>query len=125
MAERISEDFGITTTIYSCGRSGATLYPDGDWCNDYRRNLDISYFDDVYGNWIEAHKKTTNFLGMLKLINEYVKSEAEYIPEWWKDMKECNNWIFGEEKENDSKEIENDNQLKIEFEEEIDTRKAA
>ena len=118
LQEYIEEKWGYKIEIYQHGRGGATVYPEleGSCGRGYSRNLDLDKivcWDDFernedepeYCEWDSAYKQAKDYLEIFKFINEAARAEAKYIPEWWKDMKEANEWFEYSEDYKDNVEI--------------------
>jgi hypothetical protein len=102
LEDAIQERFGERVKLYTTGRSGATVIVD-DWSShagggrlyyDEHKLIDEDYSVSGYEN---LYRK----LFILEYINRYCKEYMDYLPEWWKDMKEANEWNWDEEEEED------------------------
>ena len=88
LREIIKEKFGYELTFYSYGRNGATIAP-----SEFMKSAPCNTFGglryDVDEDNIDESKKV---LEMLRYINDYWNDTSKYIPQWWKDIKEANEW---------------------------------
>ena len=85
--QEIETKFGVEVKLYSWGRSGATIAPD-KWmapccCGGFGGLVDISY---------EEVEDLDAMLAVLRYINTQVHDFCNHIDEWWKDVKEQNEW---------------------------------
>jgi hypothetical protein len=115
----IEDDFDLKLTIYSWGRSGATIAPDGfsyhgnygSFSNtlntdkivcpgDYEDLDDPSYTGG--DSWVDALKIAQRHLGAFKYINTVVRRSAQGdLTHWWEELKAANDWTFGNEEEDE------------------------
>ena len=94
LTEQIKEKFGYDLKFYSYGRQGATIAPD-DWKNPSACNSFAGFNSSVLpdtGCGLEDYNEMYNILNTLKYINKYWSGVVDYLPEWWKDNKEANEY---------------------------------
>lgn len=86
----IADKFGKTLKFYSYGRMGATIAP-AEWMNPAPCNNFGSCSYQV-GETLEELEEAKKVLKILKYINSYWRNTADYIPKWWKETKEANEY---------------------------------
>ena len=115
LQDEIQEQTGLTMRLYTWGRGGATIAPDGfsdshhhfnnylnrdlviDWW-DYEKLESTYYLDeseDAATEWAEAYKAVQSHLAAFKLINERVRAEAgQDLAAWWTEEKAARELSF-------------------------------
>ena len=90
LVDSIENDFGEKLTFYQYGRQGATIAPDDYMapapCNNFG-SLNYTVHDGLDG-----YNHGRKLLRMFRYINQYWKNTAKYVPEWWTEMKEANDY---------------------------------
>lgn len=88
LQDDLYENYYITWNLYQYGRMGATIAPDEIMaracCGGFGGLSDVVYEYEV--------ETLDDVLAALRYINKSVKDFCENIEEWWKDMKEANEW---------------------------------
>ncbi|MFA5323717.1 MAG: hypothetical protein WC373_13680 [Smithella sp.] len=86
----IEEKYGERLTFYSFGRSGATIAP-AEYMLPAGGNL-FGGLSLTVDEGLDGYNQLKHALAMFREINRYWADAAANIPEWWKDMKEGNDW---------------------------------
>jgi hypothetical protein len=86
LEESIYEEFKERLTLYTYGRSGATIAPD-ELMTRHSAHGYGSYGDrwDNGGDAVEQLEVACEDLAIIQFIDKAVRAEAAYIPEWWKE----------------------------------------
>jgi len=121
----VKETHGFDWCIFQYGCSGATIAMEKfSWGSygSFNPTLDDTFIireedyqdpetydpEDCGDSWVGAYEEVKNHLAAFKLINERVRAAATInLAEWWKEMKEANEWTFGDEDEDQDDEDEN------------------
>ena len=102
LKELVKEKFGYDWDYYSYGRMGATIAPD-----DIKAASAGNSFAAIRSEAIpDDYNEMYELYNALKFINEYWKNTAENIPEWWKEVKEANEYQSDIDEHEGKKEIQ-------------------
>jgi hypothetical protein len=119
LQEELKEQFDVDWKIYTWGRMGATIAPDGFSTHgngsSFNQSLDTSTIvntwdlpdddmllagDDGPATWTDAYHTAKAHLEAFQYINKEVLSwAAADLVAWWEDMKAGNEWTYGDDEE--------------------------
>lgn len=125
LKEDLKNDFGMEWKIYTYGRMGATIAPDGfsSAChNSFNCTLDRDTIvnswdlpddemllagDDGPDAWTDAYHTAKAHLEAFQYLNRQVRSwAAADLCAWWEETKAGNELTFGDEEENEDLQAE-------------------
>lgn len=90
LREDIKEQYGEELKFYSCGRMGATIYPD-----KYMQSVGGSGFGPLrfsMDEGLSGYNDGLRVLDILKTINNFWHDTVKDLPEAWKQAKKDNDW---------------------------------